>query len=132
MKFLLFLMLSTVYIVSRSPLFNRCGVCHGAKGERQSLNLTSAIAGMNASDVVEILKEYKAGTRDTYGFGKMMKGQSSKLSIDDMKEIASYIESLTPVKIIKKTKVKKEISVEQLFKKCSVCHVKKVKKNRLV
>ena len=131
MKFFLFLMLSTVYIVSASPLFNRCGVCHGAKGERQSLNLTSAIAGMNASDVVEILKEYKAGTRDTYGFGKMMKGQSSKLSIDDMKEIASYIESLTPVKIIKKTKVKKEISVEQLFKKCSVCHGKKGEKKSL-
>ena len=131
MKFFLIYILSTLSIVSATSLFDRCGVCHGAKGQKQSLNLTTAIAGMNKNDVVDILKEYKAGSRDKYGFGKMMKGQASKLSIDDMKELGRYIESFPPVKIVKKTKVNKEISVEKLFKKCSICHGKKGEKKSL-
>lgn len=130
MKFFLFMILSTL-IVSATPLYKRCASCHGVKGEKASLNITGAIAGIKAEDVVDMLEEYKAGTRNKYGFGKMMKGQSSKLSEDDMKEIGSYIESMDPVAQPKKTIRKKKNSAERLFKKCSACHGKKGEKKSL-
>jgi len=131
MKFFLFLILSTVYILSASPLYKKCGTCHGVKGEKASLNLTSAIAGMKADDVVEMLKEYKAGTRNKYGFGKMMKGQSSKLSEEEMKEIGRHIESMEPVEQPIKVVKKKKSSAERLYRKCSACHGKKGEKKSL-
>jgi len=53
---------------------------------------------MSAVEVVKDLKEYKAGTRDTYGQGAMMKGQATKLTDDQMNAVAILIEALPPVK----------------------------------
>lgn len=131
MKLFLFLILSTVYVLSASSLYERCASCHGIKGEKASLNLTGAIAGIDAEDIVDMLKEYKAGTRDKYGFGKMMKGQSSKLSEEDMKELGKHIEAMEPVAVAKKTIRKKKSSAERLFRKCSACHGKKGEKKSL-
>ncbi|MCF6331196.1 MAG: c-type cytochrome [Sulfurimonas sp.] len=131
MKFFLFLILSTVYVLSASPLYKKCSACHGKKGEKASLNLTGAIAGIKSRDIVDMLKEYKAGTLNKYGFGKMMKGQTSKLSLEDMKEIGAYIEAMPPVAQAKKIKKKKKNSAETLYKKCSACHGKKGEKRSL-
>lgn len=131
MKLFLFLILSTVYVLSASSLYKRCASCHGVKGEKASLNLTNAIAGMKSSDVIDILKEYKAGTRNKYGLGIMMKGQAGRLSLEDMKEIGEHIESMEPVVVAKKTIRKKKSTAEKLFKKCSACHGKKGEKKSL-
>lgn len=131
MKKIILLILSIVTVASATPLFDRCGTCHGKKGERHSLNLTKSIAGMKAIDVVKILTEYKAGTRSTYGFGTMMQGQAKKLSDDDINTLASYVESLEPVKIVIQSKDETEILPEKIFKKCAICHGSKGEKKSL-
>jgi len=131
MKKIIFLMLSLVCIASATQLFDRCGTCHGKKGEKHSLNLTKSIAGMSAKDVTKALQEYKSGKRNTYGFGTMMKGQTAKLSEDDINTLATYIESLPPVEVVHKPKDKTEILPEKIFKKCAICHGKKGEKRSL-
>lgn len=131
MKKVLLTILSIACIASATPLFDRCGTCHGKKGERHSLNLTKPIAGMKEDDIVKILTEYKAGSRDTYGFGKMMNGQASKLSDGDIKTIATYVASFPPVKNTAIAKAKKVKSGEEIFQKCAVCHGKKAEKRSL-
>ena len=95
------------------------------------MNLTKSIAGMKAEDVSKILTEYRAGTRDTYGFGTMMHGQAKKLSDDDIKTLATFIESLPPVKIVLEEKDDKDMSPETIFKRCAICHGKKGEKRSL-
>ena len=132
MKKYLFLMLSMVYIVSASQLFERCAVCHGSKGEKHSLNITKTIAAMKADDVVKILKEYRAGTRNTYGLGTIMNGQASKLSDEDIDKLANYIESLPPAKVaIEMPKQVKEVDGEKIFSMCAICHGDKGQKKSL-
>ena len=130
MNKIIFILLSIVYVASATPLFERCSTCHGKSGERHSLNLTKPIAGMKVKDVVKILKAYKAGTRNTYGFGTMMKGQTARLSDDDITEVATYIESLNPVQISHKPK-NLEVTAEKIFKKCAICHGEKGEKKSL-
>ncbi len=127
MKKTLLFLLSSVAIASASPMgieiFKQCGTCHGDKGQKHSLNVTHYIAGMDKDDVIEILHEYKAGTRNKYGLGSMMKGQAAKLSDEQMDAVASYIESL-PV-VVEKVVIKKEdttLDGKKIFKKCAVCH----------
>ncbi|MDD2790965.1 MAG: c-type cytochrome [Sulfurimonas sp.] len=133
MKKKLFLILSIVSIASASQLFDRCAVCHGSKGEKHSQNLTKSIAGMKADDVVKILQEYKAGTRDTYGLGKMMQGQASKLSEEDTKQVALYIESLTPIiePAVNKVDANRKVSAQDIFQKCAICHGEQGQKKSL-
>lgn len=122
MKKLVFIAISVSYIASASPLYERCSTCHGINGEKHSLNLTRSIAGMKKKDVVKILTAYRAGQRDEYGFGSMMKGQAGKLSDGDIDELSAYIESLPPTEVIVKTDVEKESTAEKIFEKCAICH----------
>ncbi len=131
MKKTLLLSLSIVTVLSATQLFDRCGTCHGKKGERHSMNLTQSIAGMKADDVSKILKEYRAGTRNTYGFGTMMHGQAKKLSDADIKTLASFVESLPPVKVVIEEKDEKDMSPEVIFKRCAICHGNKGEKRSL-
>ncbi|MCF6309311.1 MAG: c-type cytochrome [Sulfurimonas sp.] len=130
MKKILLIIVSIVYAASASPLFERCSTCHGKKGEKHSLNLTRPIAGLKVKEIVKILKSYKAGTRNKYGFGSIMKGQTARLSDNDIVEVATYIESLHPVEITYKPK-SEETSAEEIFKRCSICHGKKAEKKSL-
>jgi len=130
-KKIIFLTLSLACIASATQLFERCGTCHGKKGEKHSLNLSKSIAGMKAKDVVKILREYKAGKRNAYGFGTMMHGQAKKLSEDDISTLASYIESLAVLEINTAVVKPKEFTAEELFNKCSICHGKKGEKKSL-
>ena len=84
--------------MTTEEIFQRCGICHGDKGQKKSLGVSRPIAGMSAAEVVKDLQEYKAGKRNTYGQGIMMQGQATKLSDEQMKAIAVLIESLPPVK----------------------------------
>lgn len=84
--------------MTTEEIFEKCGICHGEKGEKKSLGVSRRIAGMSAAEIVKDLKEYKAGTRDTYGRGEMMQGQATKLSDEQMNAVAILIEALPPVK----------------------------------
>ncbi|MDQ1245424.1 MAG: hypothetical protein QG565_1765 [Campylobacterota bacterium] len=84
--------------MTTEEIFEKCGICHGEKGQKKSMGVSRPIAGMSAAEIVKDLKEYKAGTRSTYGRGEMMQGQATKLTDAQMSAVAILIESLPPVK----------------------------------
>lgn len=84
--------------MTTKEIFEKCGICHGEKGQKRSMGVSRPIAGMSAVEIVKDLKEYKAGTRSTYGRGEMMQGQATKLTDAQMNAVAILIESLPPVK----------------------------------
>lgn len=76
-----------------ATLTKRCAACHGATFEKHAMGKSHIVKGWKADKVLTALKGYKAGT---YG-GAMkgvMKGQVASLNDEQMKEIATYIESL--------------------------------------
>jgi len=77
-----------------SALYQKCAACHGAKAEKQALGKSEVIAGWKSDKVLEALKGYKAGTRNTKGMGALMKGQVAALSDADMKTLADHIAGL--------------------------------------
>ena len=72
----------------------KCAVCHGKNAEKHALEKSDVIAGWDAAKVVEALKGYKAGTRNKHGMGGTMKGQVTKLSDEDIANVAAYIATL--------------------------------------
>jgi len=77
-----------------SALYQKCAACHGAKAEKAALGKSEVIAGWKSDKVLEALKGYKAGTRNTKGMGALMKGQVAALSDADMKTLADHIAGL--------------------------------------
>lgn len=80
-----------------AEIFKKCAICHGKNGEKHSLNVSKIIAGFDKELVKTILSEYKEGTRNSYGQGKMMKGQATKLTQEQMNAVAEYVSALPPV-----------------------------------
>ena len=128
MKRTLLILLSTISLASAAQsgaeLFKKCGICHGEKGEKHSLNVTKYIAGLDEDNIIDILKEYRAKKRDKYGLGTMMQGQAAKLSDDDIETLAEFISKLPKVEIDESALKPKPISLDgkTIFKKCAVCH----------
>jgi cytochrome c len=77
-----------------SALFQKCAACHGLKGEKAALGKSEVIAGWKSDKVLDALKGYKSGTRNTKGMGALMKGQTASLDDADMKALADYIAGL--------------------------------------
>jgi cytochrome c553 len=65
-----------------------CGGCHGANGQGSGTN--PPLAGKSEDALVQALQEYKSGKRNN----AMMKGFASKLSDEDMANLAAYYASL--------------------------------------
>ena len=136
MKYFVLLLLSSLSMVSASQsgveIFEKCGICHGDKGQKHSLNITKFIAGMDKDDVIDILKEYRAKKRDSYGLGSMMQGQAVNLSDADIEAVSAHISSLEKIK--KEVVIKKEnIATDgvDIFKNCAICHGQKGEKRSL-
>ena len=77
-----------------AALFKKCAVCHGLKAEKQALGKSGVITGWDAAKTEEVLNDYKAGTRNVYGMGALMKGQVAAYSAEDMKAVAVHIAGL--------------------------------------
>ncbi len=113
----LFLLL-TVFIAglfassSGAKLFKKCMVCHGVNAEKKSLGVSKVIGGWPYKKIVKELKEYRDGGKNQYGFGKLMRGQATKLTDEEMVAVAKYIETLKPKKVNKMKE--KTISAEQI------------------
>ncbi len=110
----IFLMIFTTTLFasnSGAKLFKKCSTCHGVNAEKKSLGVSKVIAGWPASKIIKELKEYRDGKKDQYGFGKLMRGQATKLSDNEIKIVAKYIESLKPAKVNKMKE--KSISAEE-------------------
>lgn len=84
-------------IADGAEIFKKCAVCHGDHAHKKSLNVSAVIAGWEPAKIVERLKAYKAGTLNQYGFGNMMGGQATKLTEEEMQQVAEYISKLDPV-----------------------------------
>ena len=65
-----------------------CAACHGANG--QGMAQYPALAGKNADQLVQALKDFKSGKRDNV----FMKGMASSLSDQDIENVAAYYASL--------------------------------------
>ena len=85
---------STLMAADGAALFKKCAGCHGAKAEKHALGKSAVIAGWDKAKIVEALKGYKAGTRNVYGMGAVMKGQVASLSDADIEALADYISKL--------------------------------------
>lgn len=77
-----------------SKLYKTCIACHGAKAEKQYQNKVPALSSLSAEEIVKALNEYKAGSRNAYGLGGVMKAQASRLDEAKMQAIAEYINTL--------------------------------------
>ncbi len=65
-----------------------CAACRGANG--QAMAQYPALAGKNADQFVQALKDFKSGKRDNV----FMKGMASSLSDQDIENVAAYYASL--------------------------------------
>jgi len=88
------LVASTLMAADGAALYKKCAGCHGAKGEKKALGKSAPIAGWDKEKLVEALKGYKAGTRNVYGMGALMKGQVANLSDEEIEALAEYISKL--------------------------------------
>lgn len=67
-----------------------CASCHGATAEKSALGKSQIIKGWEASKVEAALNGYKNGTYGGVMKG-VMKGQVSRLSDEDIKDLAQQI-----------------------------------------
>ncbi len=77
-----------------AALYKKCAGCHGIKGEKKALGKSAHIGGWEKDKLVEALKGYKAGTRNVYGMGTLMKGQVSSYSDSDIEAVSEYISKI--------------------------------------
>ncbi|MGR6981480.1 c-type cytochrome [Testudinibacter sp. P27/CKL/0425] len=66
-----------------------CAMCHGRHAEKQAFDTSAVIAGMPQADIVVALEKRKNG--EIEGAGNTVK---SRLSEQDMQNIAAYVETL--------------------------------------
>lgn len=77
-----------------AKLYQKCLACHGPKADKPGLGKGRAPSTMTKEELVKDLKEYKAGTRNEYGMGALMKGNMATYSDQDIEVLAEYIKSL--------------------------------------
>lgn len=75
-------------------LYQRCAACHGVQGQTPALGKGSAIAGWSAAKTETALKAYRAGERNAYGMGNMMKSQAQSLTDAEIAALAAHIQGL--------------------------------------
>jgi len=85
---------ATVAVVDGAEIFTKCSACHGEDGKKSAFQKSEIIAGQNVEALITSITEYKAGTRDVSGMGKLMKGQVAELSEDEIKAVSEYISTL--------------------------------------
>lgn len=84
----------TVAVVDGATLFKKCISCHGEDGKKSAFQKSAIIAGQSVENLITSITEYKTGTRDVAGMGKLMKAQVAELSEDDIQAVAEYISTL--------------------------------------
>ena len=83
-------------------VFQACTACHGSGGEGNKAVNAPHIAGLNAWYVEAQLNKFRSGIRGTHPKdieGMQMRPMSLTIATEqDVKEVAAYVESLTPNK----------------------------------
>ena len=74
--------------------YAKCAGCHGSDGKTKALGKSPIIAGLDKVELIKMLKEYRAGTRNVAGMGALMKGQVASFDDATLVELATYISSM--------------------------------------
>ena len=88
------IIVSSDNIKKGKELFTKCVGCHGSNGEKHALGKSAIIQGQEKEGTIVQLTEYSAGFLNQYGMGGLMQGQVRNFSDSDIRDVASYIESL--------------------------------------
>jgi cytochrome c553 len=84
----------------------KCLHCHGADGKQTSFKGSSkieynVIAGRDAGELAQELKDYKGGVKsknyqplNKYGYGALMRSSTVDLSWDELDAVAKYVNTL--------------------------------------
>lgn len=104
MKIIVILMflISTLYSVSiksnlskGKEIYQICSICHGENGKKKALGVSLPINGRDTQRLIDELNGYKNKTLNIYGMGDIMLSIMPKLSIEDIKDVSKYINSMT-------------------------------------
>lgn len=93
MLFLTALAFSVSSMADGKTVFQKCISCHGPDGNLKALNVSKDITQLSIDEIVNSMKEYKAGTRNSYNMGAVMQGQMATLTESDIKAVAEYIKT---------------------------------------
>ena len=74
--------------------YAKCSGCHGADGKTKALGKSAILSGQSKEELVDKIKAYKAGTRNTAGMGNLMQGQVAGLDDASIEAVALYISTL--------------------------------------
>jgi len=75
-----------------AALYGSCKGCHGADGSKTAMNVSPALKGQSADDLLTKLKGYKDGTYMIQEkTAPMMTKFVQKMSDEEMKSLADYI-----------------------------------------
>lgn len=75
-------------------IYKRCVGCHGANADQKYHPRASALINVTKEKRLKALESYKDGSGNRYGMGAVMKAQVKNLSLEDIKAVNEYIESL--------------------------------------
>ncbi len=79
---------------SGAELFSKCSACHGTDGMKNPLGKPVVISGQDINELIDILKMYKAGTRNNHEMGALMQGQVLGYSTSEINAVSGYISTL--------------------------------------
>lgn len=71
-----------------------CKICHGADASTAAMGKAAPIKGWETSKTIAAINEYKAGTRNTVGMGKVMSAKVKDMSDAQIAAVAEYISTL--------------------------------------
>ncbi|MGB3750882.1 MAG: c-type cytochrome [Arcobacteraceae bacterium] len=90
---LLGLMTGSLFANAADIYKTACATCHGVNAEKIALGKSKVLATLSEAEIISDMMGYKAGT-----FGGQMKAimvpQAQKLSDDEIKEIAAYVQTI--------------------------------------
>ncbi|KAA6226732.1 MULTISPECIES: c-type cytochrome [unclassified Campylobacter] len=84
----------SAFAADGATLYKKCAVCHGPKADKVYLGKVPALKTLSQDERLKYMSEYKAGTRNAYGQGNIMKINVKDLTEEDFKAIDAYIDSL--------------------------------------
>jgi cytochrome c553 len=93
MKFLIVLLLCFSQYAFSEKLYKKCVACHGKDAMGKKAPRAPRLAGQKAWYIEDQLKLFKSKKRKG-GRSKTMYGVAAKLSKEDMKKLAKYLEEL--------------------------------------
>lgn len=77
-----------------AQLYIKCKPCHGSNADLSPYGVTRIINQMDSATLKNYLTEYKAGSRDSHGYGALMTEQLLNYDSEDIDLLSEYIPTL--------------------------------------